>query len=200
MKNRRVLITVALLVLATPLSPAHAGTVEQRLHGISERTSDTSAAIEDELSGRLQRTAPYVDAPAPPGVIDNPDVSVAAVPTATLNELLATTGNPYGCYGTTGHPHYSTGDASVHGSTRCRVNVGYLSAANTLYRARWYGPEQLDTSRSYRNYSYTSQDAVSRWYCRGTGEYTYEGVTYHEATDGANTYTVTTRNSNRFRC
>lgn len=108
--------------------------------------------------------------------------------------------NPYGCYGQTDNPHFSSGQASVHGRTRCAVSVGGLSVHTDLYRSRWYEPQHLASGDSSRNFGVDSQDATPHWPCSGTGTYTYEGDSSHEAADGAQTYYAYTSRTGRFGC
>lgn len=75
-----------------------------------------------------------------------------------------------------------------------------VSVTNAMYRGRFYGAEFLASGSSFRDVSNDSKDAVARWHCAGVGTYTYETDSYHEVTDGANTYTANTANSERFAC
>lgn len=51
-----------------------------------------------------------------------------------------------------------------------------------LSRDRWWGWQQLNNG--YKSgYSY-KVDGNVKWYCSGTGTYTYRGVSYHRATVG----------------
>lgn len=122
------------------------------------------------------------------------------VPCLALPAQANVAPNPYGCYGKTDYPHYSSGDASVHGRTVCSVPLGRVSVTTTLTRDRWYGRETLNRDTSTRNFSVSSYDAHPHWLCVGKGKYTYHGDSYHEASDGARTYTGWTSATGTFWC
>lgn len=119
---------------------------------------------------------------------------------AQANAQAAAAPNPYGCVGKTDYPHVSASYASVHGRTTCTSNVGYLSVTTTLLRDRWFGQESLASSRSYRNFARSSQDAAPHWNCLGSGQYTYWGKSSHEMTDGTNNYYAYTSQYYRLFC
>jgi hypothetical protein len=103
--------------------------------------------------------------------------------------------------GKTDYPHQSDGEASTHARTVCTLVAPHVSVLSQMYRGRFYGAQAVgDQGSSQRDVSNSSQDAVTRWGCRGVGTYTYGTDSYHEATNGATTYTAYTGNSARFPC
>lgn len=108
-------------------------------------------------------------------------------------QAFPTTGVFAGCYGKTDNPHKSASFASVHARTVC----AYASKATStnLARDRWWGWEHLANGGSTG-----TADAVTKWYCSGTGTYTYRGTTFHRASIGGKVATAYTSNSERFSC
>lgn len=91
-----------------------------------------------------------------------------------------------GCYGETDYIHVSYGSMiSVHARTVC---PGYSKLTSTnLTRERWYGWQHLANGSSTGN-----NDAVTKWYCKGTGKYTYRATNYHCALVGKDVATAYT--------
>lgn len=102
-----------------------------------------------------------------------------------------------GCHGYTDRPHYSLGSASVHGRTECPFVADIIASVN-LYRLRWYGWQHL--ANGYDAGVTSRVNGNARWYCSGTGTYTYLGETYHRATIGGTNYTAYTSHQARFGC
>jgi hypothetical protein len=67
-----------------------------------------------------------------------------------------------------------------------------------LLRWRWYGLQHLANGSRSRTTTYVNGNA--KWYCSGTGTYTYRGESYHRATVGGRNYIGYTANENRFSC
>lgn len=101
------------------------------------------------------------------------------------------------CGGRTDLPHRSFGFASVHGVTYCSY-AAPLMASVSLGRERWWGMEWL--ANGYRDGTTTGVNANAKWYCVGTGTYTYVGETYHRAMIHGSAHINRTRNSHRFYC
>lgn len=142
-------------------------------------------------AGEIKRTAD--------GRIDNPRLTIAHPPSARLSQGAQL--NPWGCMGKTDYPHESAGEASTHSRTLCTLVAPHVSVTSQMYRGRFYGAQAVgNAASSQRDVSNTSQDAVTRWGCQGVGTYTYGTDSYHEATNGATTYTAYTGNSARFPC
>ncbi|MFV0462952.1 MAG: hypothetical protein ACK5MP_07160 [Nostocoides sp.] len=108
-------------------------------------------------------------------------------------QAFPTTGAFVGCYGKTDDPHKSYSFALAHARTVC-PSASKATSTN-LARHRWWGWEHLANGGS-TGYS----DAVTKWYCRGTGTYTYQGTTFHRATIGGRVATAYTANSEQFSC
>jgi hypothetical protein len=104
---------------------------------------------------------------------------------------------PSSCWGYTYDPHRSYSFASVHGATECPWPVSMIVSINLL-RWRWYGLQHL--ANGYRSGVYFSVDGNAKWYCSGTGTYTYRGESYHRATVGGVNYIAYTANEARFAC
>lgn len=101
------------------------------------------------------------------------------------------------CGGRTDLPHRSNGFASVHGVTHCSY-AAPLMASVSLGRERWWGMQWL--ANGYKESTTTSVNANAKWYCVGTGTYTYVGETYHRAMIHGSAHINYTRNSDRFSC
>jgi hypothetical protein len=142
-------------------------------------------------AGEIKRTAD--------GRIDNPQLSITHPASARLSQGAVP--NPWGCTGKTDYPHESGGQASTHARTVCNLVAPHVSVTSQMYRGRFYGAEAVgNPASSARDVSDTSQDAVTKWTCRGVGTYTYGTDSYHESTNGATTYIAYTGNSMRFPC
>lgn len=110
---------------------------------------------------------------------------------------VSTQALPSACVGRTHDPHLSYSFASVHGDTGCPYVVPMIVSINLL-RWRWYGLQHLANGSRSGTTSYVNGNA--KWYCSGTGTYTYRGESYHRATVGGTNYIGYTANENRFAC
>jgi hypothetical protein len=167
------------------------------LSSLAEATAEEEVVVAgDEPESSLPDTADLV-AQMP----DDPsDLAVPSKGTRMTQYDAAGPSNPYGCYGQTDFPHLSINEASVHGRTRCARQVVELSVATTLYRGRWFGAELLENDASSRSFSDDSRDATPHWRCLGSGTYTYEGDSNHEAFDGGRHFYQSTTRNLRFLC
>jgi hypothetical protein len=151
----------------------------------------------------LGLASPAVAAPKPsPGTATSSQAELGSQQTSKNGVSPAATlgGNPYGCYGQTDYPHWSSDYASVHARTKCSVALPELYVETDLYRSRWYGWQYLTWDQSQTSWLTTSYDATPHWYCKGVGTYTYEGDSYHEVNGGGTTYYAYTYNDGRFSC
>lgn len=148
-------------------------------------------------------TAPPVGAQGetseqPPG-----SVMLSAPVAGDVGMNLVLSGNPYNCYGYTDKPHKSRHDpgyAVTLVRTECQVQANRQYAYGEMYRDRWYGLQFLDDAASTTFWTYAKVRAIPKWYCRGTGTYTYRTWGAHSVTIGAIVYTGETYNENRFDC
>ncbi|HET9649845.1 MAG TPA: hypothetical protein VFP34_16650 [Microlunatus sp.] len=109
----------------------------------------------------------------------------------------AATAAASGCWGHTHNPHKSAAFASVHGDTDCPY-VAPMTVSINLLRWRWYGLQHLAHGSKSGTKSYVNGNA--KWYCSGTGTYTYRGESYHRVTVGGKNYVAWTANEDRFSC
>lgn len=145
-----------------------------------------------------------VSAAADPGV-PSPTTIEKSVTARTPVSAGLTTGaartttsvSTVGCVGRTHDPHKSYYFASVHGATSCPMRAPMIVSIN-LSRDRWWGWQHL--ANGYKSGTSTKVDGNAKWYCRGTGTYTYRGVSYHRATVGGRNYIGYTANTERFSC
>lgn len=169
-----------------------------------KKVAVTLAVVGLAATASLAAPSAYADSGAPsPAQIEKAVTSKTPVKvglnfsTAASSNTAARTAGTVGCYGQTHNPHRSYSFASVHGDTNCPVRASMIVSIN-LSRDRWWGWQHLNNG--YKSgYSY-KVDGNVKWYCSGTGTYTYRGVSYHRATVGGRNYIGYTSNQDRFSC
>jgi hypothetical protein len=108
--------------------------------------------------------------------------------------------SPASCYGRTDTPHYSRGEASVHGTTNCSRYATYVEVYTELYRNRWYGRDFLDSRVRSSQWNTTSYEATPHASCIGYGNSSYFGYSSHKSVENGKTYTGSTNRTGSFSC
>lgn len=133
----------------------------------------------------------------PTGVDDNGAKGGSTTLAPAKKGGVSTQAVPSGCWGYTYNPHRSYSFASVHGATDCPYVAPMIVSINLL-RWRWYGLDHLANGSASGTRSNVNGNA--KWYCSGTGTYTYRGESYHRVTVGGTNYIGYTAKEARFSC
>lgn len=171
------------LVLAT-------GTAAEAVPSPPSAPSSPSSAVPDGEGLTLD-----LGSPRPNSVASESAVTRKPKSTGPTTMAAALSFSPAGCTGYTDYPHKSNSDASVHGRTKCRVQVPYVEVTSLLRRDRWWGQQQVGSPRtSHRTNNPLSGDATPHYYCAGQGLYSYRGYSSHKSLENGRTYVASTSN------
>lgn len=132
----------------------------------------------------------------------DPTSSLTVEDSDGVNARLAPLNSPAGCNGQTDRAHQSELTyASVHGRTRCAVNVPSLGVTTILQKQGWAYWESMLTTSSSRSNAKDSQDAHPHWTCLGWASQNYRGVSTHWSQESSGRYSATTVGAEwRFYC
>ena len=128
----------------------------------------------------------------PPSSLPEQALVALSDKSASRSSVQAASVSPAGCVGYTDYAHYSSGQSSVHGRTKCTYSAGQLGVTTDLQHHAWFGWNTLnsDTKESWqRDRTY---DATPHNNCCSSNQNEFRGISSHYSIESGTTYSSNT--------